>query len=203
MFVNTQIPGESAKMFRNKIPFGQIVPLFSSNVQNLTVFVFSIIFMIRIRFFGLRESFQQGFRAAQYHSGQESLMTGLSRETGASGNLMRCFHVTMFFRFADPASVGKSLLDGNKDLNELMRQEHQGRSLNNCIDELQQQAYAQRLELGDGHDGFFESRQQQARLQEESSMKEQVLRKTQIRFFHEMEKKRAQELRVEEFLYKN
>ena len=36
----------------------EIVPL-SSNVQNLTVF-FSIIFMIRIRFFGLRESFQKG-----------------------------------------------------------------------------------------------------------------------------------------------
>ena len=60
-----------------------------------------------------------------------------------------------FFRFADPASVGKSLLDGNKDLNELVRQEHQGRSLNNCIDELQQQAYAQRLELGNTHDGIL------------------------------------------------
>ena len=80
-----------------------------------------------------------------------------------------------------------------------MRQEHQVGSLNSCIDELQQQAYAQRLKLADAHDGYIESRQQQARLQEESSMKEQVLRKTQIRFFHEMEKMRAQELRVEEF----
>ena len=72
-----------------------------------------------------------------------------------------------FFRFADPASVGKSLLDGNKDLNELVRQEHQVGSLNSCIDELQQQAYAQRLKLADAHDGYIESRQEQARLQEE------------------------------------
>ena len=36
----------------------------------------------------------------------------------------------MFFRFADAAGVGKSLLDGNKDLNELVRQEHQVGFLN-------------------------------------------------------------------------
>ena len=127
-------------------------------------------------------------------------MTGLSLETGASGKFDAMFSChDVFFRFADPASVGKSLLDGNKDLNELVRQEHQVGSLNSCIDELQQQAYAQRLKLADAHDGYIESRQQQARLQEESSMKEQVLRKTQIRFIHEMEKMRAQELRVEEF----
>ena len=55
------------------------------------------------------------------------------------------------FRFADPAHVRKSLLDGNKDhvLNqarsELLKQEHQVGPLNNCIEELQQQAHAQRL----------------------------------------------------------
>ena len=63
------------------------------------------------------------------------------------------------FRFADPANVGTSLPDGNKDhlLNqarsELMKQEHQVESLNNCIEELQQQAYGQRLELEDTHHG--------------------------------------------------
>ena len=62
---------------------------FSSNVQNLTVF--SIICMILIRFFGFRESFQLGFRTAQYLSGRESLMTRLSRETGASGNFDTMF----------------------------------------------------------------------------------------------------------------
>ena len=43
------------------------------------------------------------------------------------GNLMRCFHVAVSsVRFADQASVGKSLLDGNKDhlLNQA-KQEHQ------------------------------------------------------------------------------
>ena len=51
----------------------------------------------------------------------------------------------------------ESLLDSNKDhlLNqarsELLKQEHQVGSLNKCIDELQKQAYAQRLELEDAH----------------------------------------------------
>ena len=73
-------------------------------------------------------------------------------------------------------------------------------SLNNCINELQQQAYAQKLGLEDAHHGFIESRREQSRLQEELVMKEKALRKTQIRNLHEMgEMKRAQELRVDEF----
>ena len=82
-----------------------------------------------------------------------------------------CVHSV--FRFADPANIGKSLLDGNKDhvLNqarsELMKQEHQVQSLNNCINELQEQASAQRLELENAHHGYVESRPEQSRLQEE------------------------------------
>ena len=80
-----------------------------------------------------------------------------------------------------------------------MRQEHQVGSLNNCISELQQQAYAQRLELQDAQHGFFESRLEQVRLQEELSVKEEVLRDTQIRSMHEVgEMKRTQEPRVDE-----
>ena len=52
-----------------------------------------------------------------------------------------------------------------------MKQEHQVGSLNNCIGELQQQAYAQRLELQDAHHGYVESRREQACLQEELSMR--------------------------------
>ena len=91
------------------------------------------------------------------------------------------------FRFADPSNVGGSLLEGNKDhllyqaRSELMKQEHQVGALNSCINEHQQQAYAQRLELQDAHHGYIESRREQARLQEELSMKEKVLRDTQIR----------------------
>ena len=65
--------------------------------------------------------------------------------------------------FADPANVRKSLLDGNKDhlLNqarsELLKQEHQVGSLYSCVAELQQQDYAQRLELEDAHHGYIES----------------------------------------------
>ena len=39
----------------------------------------------------------------------------------------------------------------NQARSEFVKQEHQVGSLNNCIDELQMQAYAQRLELDDAH----------------------------------------------------
>ena len=60
-----------------------------------------------------------------------------------------------YFKHADPLNLGRSLLEGNEDLllsqasSDLTKQEHQVGSLNNCISELQQQAYAQRLELQD------------------------------------------------------
>ena len=77
-------------------------------------------------------------------------------------------------------------------------------SLNKSINELHQQAYAQRLELEDAHHGSFESREEQARLQEELSVKEKVLRETQIRNIHEMgEMMRAQEYESTNSLHKN
>ena len=72
------------------------------------------------------------------------------------------------FKHADPSNLGRSLLEGNKDhllsqaRSELMKQEHQVGSLNNCISELQQQAYAQRLELQDAQHGYIESRREQS-----------------------------------------
>ena len=80
-----------------------------------------------------------------------------------------------------------------------MKQKYQVESLNNCISELQQQTSAQRLELQDAQHGYVESRREQVRLQEELSIKEKVLRDTQMRYMHVMgEIKRAQELRVDE-----
>ena len=78
-------------------------------------------------------------------------------------------------------------------------------SFNTCISQLQQQTYAQRLELEDAYLGYVESRREQVRPQEELVMKEKALRDTQIRSIHKMgELKRAQELRVDEHtLYKN
>ena len=68
--------------------------------------------------------------------------------------------------------------------------------LNNCISELQQQAYA----LEDAHHGYVESRREQVGVQEELVMKEKALRDTQITSIHGMgELKRAQELRVDDF----
>ena len=58
-----------------------------------------------------------------------------------------------------------------------------------------------RLELEDANFGYAESRREQVRLQEELVMQEKTLRDTQIRSIHEMgEMKRAQELRVDEFI---
>ena len=66
-------------------------------------------------------------------------------------NIIRCNE--SIFRDAEPANVAKSLLEGKRDhlltqaRSELMKQEHKVESLNSCINELQQQAYAQRLDL--------------------------------------------------------
>ena len=109
------------------------------------------------------------------------------------------------FKDVDPSKLGRSLLEGNKDhvlsqlRSELLKQEYQVGSLSGCLNELQQKAYAQRLELQDAHHGYIESRRERARQQEEVSMKEKVLRDTPIRNIHELEEmKRAQELRVDE-----
>ena len=88
------------------------------------------------------------------------------------------------FRDANPANVAKSLLEGNRHhllspgRAELMKQEDKVESLCNCINELQQQASAQRLDLENTHHGYVECRRVQVRLQEELSLKEKVLRDT-------------------------
>ena len=96
------------------------------------------------------------------------------------------------FRNASLLNLRGSLLEGNKDhlLNQarsdLTKQELHVESLNKCIGELQRQTEEQRLTLQDAQFGFVESRREQVRLQEELSMKEKVLRDTQIRCMHEM-----------------
>ena len=104
------------------------------------------------------------------------------------GNLIR----SSVFRNTNPSNLRESLLEGNKDhlLNQarldLTKQELHVESLNECIGELQRQTEEQRLALQDAQYGFVESRREQVRLQEESSRKEKVLQKTQIRNMHEM-----------------
>ena len=77
------------------------------------------------------------------------------------------------FKHADPSNLGRSPPEGNKDhllsqaRSDLMKQEHQAGSLNHCISDLQQQAYAQRLELQDAQHGYVESRREEVRSQEE------------------------------------
>ena len=121
----------------------------------------------------------------------QSMFSSGSKELG---NLIN----SSVFKHADLSNLGRSLLDGNKDhlLNQLrsdlMKQEHQVGSHNNCASELQQQAYVQGLELQDAHHGYVESQREQVRLQEELSVKEKVLRDTHIRSMHKMgEMKRA------------
>ena len=109
------------------------------------------------------------------------------------------------FKNADPSNLGRSLLEGNKDhlliqeRSELMKQEHQVGSLNNCIGELSATSLCSKIGIQDAQHGHIESRRESVRLQEELSVKEEVLRDTQIRSMHETrEMKRAQELRVDE-----
>ena len=106
------------------------------------------------------------------------------------GNRMHCFHQGAPNRETNSRVLssstlirqilGRSLLEANKDhllsqaRSELVKQEHQVGSLNNCISELQRQAYAQRLELQDAQRGYIESRRGHVRLQEELSMKEKL-----------------------------
>ena len=165
-------------------------------------------------------------RAQAYHSRRESLMSSSSRDLEVSWQLDAVFSchsessqhtfsnrdrsnesgnrfessVHAVSRVADPAKVGKSLLNGNKDhlLNqarsELMKQEHQVGSLNNCVDELQKQAHAQGLEFTDS----LNLDENKFDYKKNLSMKEKALPDTQIRSMHEMgEMKRAQE-RVDE-----
>ena len=77
---------------------------------------------------------------------------------------MRCFHATMSPDLLTRQVLGNHFLMETRiiclikqDLNELVRQEHQVGSLDNCVDELQQQACAQRLEFEDAHHGYIES----------------------------------------------
>ena len=108
------------------------------------------------------------------------------------------------FKRADPSNLVRSLLEGNKDhllsqaRSEFMKQEHQVGSLNNCISELQQQSFAQRLELQDAQHGYIEFRRGQLRRQEELSMKEKFSEILRSEACAMEEMKRAQELRVDE-----
>ena len=117
------------------------------------------------------------------------------------GNLIR----RSVFRNAHLSNLRGPLLEGNKDhvlsqaRSDLAKQELRVESLKKCTGELQRQTEEQILELQDAQDGFVESGREQSRLWEELSMKEKVLRDTQIRNMHEMgEINRAQELRVDE-----
>ena len=128
----------------------------------------------------LQEREANAVRSQVYHSEREHLMSSSSQDPISTGkpvavfssqsrlnqdtfpretNLLMLFFGSNepIFRFSNPANVAKSLLDGNRDhlipqaRSELMRQEHKLESLYNCINELQQQTYAQRLELQDAH----------------------------------------------------
>ena len=173
----------------------------------------------KIRFFSQTHSFRKpeakiiqkrgacANRTQADHSRRESLKSNSFQETRASGKPDAVFSSrsdepgnqfeSSFFKYADPSELERSLLDSNK--RSFVKQEHQIGSINNCIGELQQQAYAQGLELQDAHHGYVESRREQVRLQEELSMKEKLLRDTQIRSMPEMgEMKRGQERRIDE-----
>ena len=114
--------------------------------------------------------------------GQKTLRKPNTLFSSEQGNLIR----SSVFRNANPSNLRGSLLEGNKDhlLNQaksdLAKQELHVESLNKCIGELHRQREAQRLASQDAQYGFVEPGREQVRLQEELSMKEKVVRNTQI-----------------------
>ena len=120
--------------------------------------------------------------------------------SSGQGDLIR----SSLFRNADPSNMRGSLLEGNKDhlLNQarsdLAKQELHIESLNSSSVNYNHKQKSEGVQ--DAQYGFVESRREQVRLQEELSLKEKVLRNTQIRNIHEMgEMKRAQIEQVDEF----
>ena len=130
--------------------------------------------------------------------GQKALVKLFSSE---QGNLIR----SSVFRNANPSNLRGSLIEGNKvhllnqARSELAKQELHVESLNECIGEQQRPTEEQRLALQDAQYGFVECRREQVRIQEELSMKENVLRDTQIRKYARNGRiQRAQVLRADE-----
>ena len=101
------------------------------------------------------------------HSRRESLMSWSSQEPRAYGKPAALFSLgseepgnqfkSSMIKYVDPSKLERYLFEGNKDhllsqaRSELMKQDHQIGSFNDCIGELQRQAYAQKLEFLDAH----------------------------------------------------
>ena len=120
-----------------------------------------------VTFISKAESFREtccNVFTQQWTNSEHVLSKKQKQRTGKPVREWRSF--CFFFFNADQSNVGGSLLEGNKDhlLNqarsELVKQEHKVGSLNSCINELQQQAYAQSLELQDDHHRYIESRRE-------------------------------------------
>ena len=83
---------------------------------------------------------------------------------------------------------------------EVRKQECRADFLDSSVRDLQRQLDSNRMEVYGTNQGYDESREEQARLHEESAQRERLLRETQIRSIPEVgELKRAQEMRIDEF----
>ena len=83
---------------------------------------------------------------------------------------------------------------------EVRKHESRADFLDNSVRDLHRQLDSHRLGIHCTNQGHEESRKGQARLHEELTQRERVLRETQIRSIHELgELKRPQEMRVDEF----
>ena len=111
------------------------------------------------------------------------LMSSSSQEPSAPGKPAALFSFgseeqghqfkSSVFKYADPSNLGTSLLEGNTD-----------HLLSQAKSDVTRRELQQRSQ--DAQHGYIESRRQQVRRQEELSLKEKVLRNTQIRNMHEM-----------------
>ena len=99
-------------------------------------------------------------RSQVYHSERENVMCSSSQDPISTGKLVALF---------SSQNIAKYFLDGNKHhllaeaRSDLMKREYKVEILNTWIGELQQQTYAQRLELEDAHLGYAESQREQSK----------------------------------------
>ena len=155
--------------------------------------------------------------AQVYHSERENLMSSSSQDPISTGKPVALFSSKnrssqeVCSDREDFSSEHQQVLGNNEPifkiipsrtqrLSEVRKHESRADFLDNSVRDLHRQLDFNRLGIYCTNQGHEESRKGQARLHEELTQRERVLRETQIRSIHELgELKRHQEMRRDEF----
>ena len=126
-------------------------------------------------------------------SSRMSIALGKPAAIVSSGNEERGNQFrSSIFKNADTLNLGRSLIEGNKDhllsqaRSELMRQEHQVGAIINCISELSNKLALKDRNYRTHNTDILNLDENKFVYEKKLSVKEKVLRDTQIRSMHEM-----------------